>query len=80
MDRQMRCTGESSVIDCVTLWSTNFFFDNDSNVDKSLQEIKSEFDRFVEQEATFIFVTNEIGMGGIAVDPSSVALRIYKDG
>ena len=49
----MRCTGESS----------------DSNVDKSLQEIKSEFDRFVEQEATFIFVTNEIGMGGIAVDP-----------
>ena len=61
--------GRVVVIDCVTLWSTNFFFDNDSNVDKSLQEIKSEFDRFVEQEATFIFVTNEIGMGGIAVDP-----------
>ena len=61
--------GGEVVIDCVTLWSTNFFFDNDSNVDKSLQEIKSEFDRFVEQEATFIFVTNEIGMGGIAVDP-----------
>ena len=57
------------VIDCVTLWSTNFFFDNDSNVDKSLQEIKDEFDRFTGQEATFIFVTNEIGMGGVAVDP-----------
>ena len=61
--------GRVVVIDCVTLRSTNFFLDNDSNVDKSLQEIKSEFDRFVEQEATFIFVTNEIGMGGIAVDP-----------
>ena len=61
--------GRVVVIHCVTLWSTNFFFDNDSNVDKSLQEIKDEFDRFTGQEATFIFVTNEIGMGGVAVDP-----------
>ncbi len=61
--------GRVVVIDCVTLWSTNFFFDNDSDVDKSLEEIKEEFDRFTWQEATFIFVTNEIGMGGIAVDP-----------
>ena len=60
--------GRVVVIDCVTLWSTNFFFDNDSDVDKSLEEIKEEFDRFTRQEATFIFVTNEIGMGGIAVD------------
>ena len=61
--------GRVVVIDCVTLWSTNFFFDNDSDVDRSLEEIKEEFDRFTRQEATFIFVTNEIGMGGIAVDP-----------
>ena len=61
--------GRVVVIACVTLWSTNFFFDNDSDVDKSLEEIKEEFDRFTRQEATFIFVTNEIGMGGIAVDP-----------
>ena len=61
--------GRVVVIDCVTLWSTNFFFDNDSDVDKSLEEIKEEFDRFTRQEATFIFVTNEIGMGGRAVDP-----------
>ena len=61
------------VIDCVTLWSTNFFFDNDSDVDKSLREIKEEFDRFTGQEATFIFVTNEIGMGGVS--PNEVQRR-----
>ena len=68
-DRGPQWTNLVVVIDCVTLWGTNFFFDNDSNVDKSLQEIKDEFDCFTEQEATFIFVTNEIGMGGVAVDP-----------
>lgn len=61
--------GRVVVIDCVTLWSTNFFFDNGSDVDKSLEEIKAEFDRFTRQAATFIFVTNEIGLGGVSVDP-----------
>ena len=54
------------VIDCLTLWTTNFFFDNDSDIKKSLEELKSEFDRFTGQSATFIFVTNEIGLGGVA--------------
>lgn len=58
--------GRVIVIDCVTLWGTNFFFDQDSNVDLALQELKEEFDRFTAQEATFIFVTNEIDMGGVA--------------
>lgn len=54
------------IIDCMTLWATNFFFDNNSDVDKSLKELKNEFDRFTAQEATFIFVTNELGMGGVS--------------
>lgn len=58
--------GRVAVIDCVTLWSTNFFFDNDSDVERSLQEIKEEFERFTVQDATFIFVTNELGLGGIS--------------
>lgn len=58
--------GRVAVIDCVTLWSTNFFFDNDSEVERSLQEIKEEFERFTAQDATFIFVTNELGLGGIS--------------
>lgn len=58
--------GRVAVIDCVTLWSTNFFFDHNSDVEKSLQEIKEEFERFTAQDATFIFVTNELGLGGIS--------------
>lgn len=60
--------GRVIVIDCVTLWCTNFFFDNQSSVDISLQQIKEEFDAFVCQDAYFIFVTNELGLGGVSVD------------
>ena len=52
------------LIDCVTLWCTNFFFDLQGHVDSSLKAVKEEFNRFTAQDATFIFVTNEIGLGG----------------
>lgn len=61
--------GRVVVIDCVTLWGTNFFFDNNSNVELSLKELKEEFNRLVEQYAYLIFVTNEIGLGGVSPDP-----------
>ena len=57
-------SGRVVVIDCVTLWLTNFFFQLDSKVDKSLEEAKAEFDAFTQHDATYIFVTNEIGSGG----------------
>lgn len=56
--------GRVVLIDCITLWCTNFFFDLNADIDQSLEAMKREFDRFTSQEATFIFVTNEIGMGG----------------
>ena len=56
--------GRVVLVDCVTLWCTNFFFDLDSDVNRALEAAKQEFDAFTLQEATFIFVTNEIGMGG----------------
>lgn len=56
------------LIDCVTLWCTNFFFDMNADVDRALTAAKEEFDRFTEQDATFIFVTNEIGMGATSDD------------
>jgi len=51
------------LIDCVTLWATNFFFDMQSDTESALSALKAEFDAFTSQDATFIFVTNEIGMG-----------------
>ena len=59
-------TGRVVVIDCVTLWLTNFFFANDSNTDISLEQTKAEFDAFTSKDATYIFVTNEIGSGGVS--------------
>lgn len=61
-----RLEGRVVLIDCVTLWCTNFFFDLDANVDAALQAIKQEFDNFTSQNATFIFVTNEIGSGAVS--------------
>ena len=58
--------GRVVVIDCVTLWLTNFFFANDSNTDISLEQAKAEFDAFTSKDATYIFVTNEIGSGGVS--------------
>lgn len=77
--------GRVVVIDCVTLWATNFFFDmgegannnvggTDSvTMDKNfvqnvLSALKNEFDVFTIQDATFIFVTNEIGMGEVSTN------------
>ena len=57
-------TGRVVLVDCLTLWATNFFFDLESNVDAALAALQAEFDRFTAQETTFILVTNEIGMGG----------------
>lgn len=57
-------TGRVAVIDCVTLWLTNFFFAHESDVDKSLELAQKEFDAFTAHDATYIFVTNEIGLGG----------------
>ena len=53
------------VVDCVTLWLTNFFFET-SDVDQTLDTVKDEFDRFTTHDATYIFVTNEIGSGGVS--------------
>ena len=63
-------SGRVVLIDCVTLWLTNLFFAKGSepsdSIDKLLESAKAEFDRFTSQDATFIFVTNEIGLGGVS--------------
>lgn len=55
-----------ALIDCVTLWLTNFFMDHDSDVDLAFEEAKKAFLKLLNIEATLIIVSNEIGMGGHA--------------
>jgi len=59
-------TGKVVVMDCVTLWLTNFNVDNDYNTFKTLEEAKAEFDKFIQQDMTLIIITNELGMAVIA--------------
>jgi adenosylcobinamide kinase/adenosylcobinamide-phosphate guanylyltransferase len=59
-------TNKVVVLDCITLWLTNLFYDNKSDVDKSLTEAKEIFSSLIEQDFTLIVISNEIGMGGHA--------------
>ena len=59
-------TGRVVLIDCITLWLTNWLTINNVNVDAILAEAKREFDAFTQHDATYIFVTNEIGLGGVS--------------
>jgi adenosylcobinamide kinase/adenosylcobinamide-phosphate guanylyltransferase len=51
------------VIDCITLWLTNFFLDGDADVEQSLRALQAEIDAIAQVPGTFIIVTNELGMG-----------------
>lgn len=56
--------GRVAVIDCVTLWLTNFFVLHKQDVDACLQGLQQEIQLLLQkQDATLIIVTNEIGMG-----------------
>jgi adenosylcobinamide kinase/adenosylcobinamide-phosphate guanylyltransferase len=57
-------TGRVVVIDCVTLWLTNWLQASDN----PLEQAKAEFDKFTTPDAIFIFVTNEIGSGGTSTN------------
>lgn len=51
------------VIDCVTLWLTNFFVDTENDIEKSLASVKEEFKKMKQSNTTLIIISNEIGMG-----------------
>lgn len=60
-------TGRVAVIDCVTLWLTNYISaPGVGSIDSILADAKAEFDAFTAHDATYIFVTNEIGSGGVS--------------
>lgn len=56
-------TGRTVVLDCVTLWLTNFFADAAYDGATALQQAQAEFDRLRQQDCTLLVISNEIGMG-----------------
>lgn len=54
--------GKVVLIDCITLWLTNFFTDTNSDIDQSLALAKQEWEKIQQTDATFIVVSNELGM------------------
>ena len=65
--------GRCAVIDCITLWLTNIIqplIKNETfDVNQALETAKRELDSFLNQDAAFILVTNEIGSGGVSANP-----------
>jgi adenosylcobinamide kinase/adenosylcobinamide-phosphate guanylyltransferase len=51
------------VIDCVTLWLTNFFMDTKNDIEEALVLFKNEIVNLTKIPGTFIIITNELGMG-----------------
>jgi len=64
------------VIDCVTLWITNFFTDTKNDVGASLCLFKAQIDAIHNKSGTFIIISNEIGMG---VHAESSIGRMFTD-
>jgi adenosylcobinamide kinase/adenosylcobinamide-phosphate guanylyltransferase len=55
--------GKVAVMDCVTLWLTNFYTDTQYNVQESLALAKKEIDNLQLEEGMLIIISNELGMG-----------------
>ena len=68
--------GKTVLLDCVTLWLTNIFFDNGFDVERSLQEAKDEWREFTAKDIDLIVVSNELGMG---VHPIEESARKFAD-
>lgn len=67
-----RCisAGDTALIDCITVWSTNMLFHFGEDADKALTAIIGELDTIAATKgATIVAVTNEIGLGGISPNP-----------
>ena len=53
--------GEVAVIDCITLWLSNFFSDENADVERCLDRARPSIDRLAERRAELLVVSNELG-------------------
>ena len=58
--------GATVLLDCLTLLSTNWFFECEENAEKALIQIKTQLSDLLKKNANFVLVTNEIGLGGVS--------------
>ncbi len=65
--------GRVVLLDCITLWWTNIFTQQQFQRDESLIWTKEEWARLCEQDCTLIVVSNEIGLGVIPMESSTRA-------
>jgi adenosylcobinamide kinase/adenosylcobinamide-phosphate guanylyltransferase len=59
----LEITGKTVLLDCITLWLTNLYHDNQFEAEATLQKAKREWDELSAKEATLIVISNELGMG-----------------
>ncbi len=69
-------SGKVVMLDCITLWLTNYFHDSGYQLDEALDAAKTEWQQFIRQDMELIVVTNELGMG---VHPEHEAARKFAD-
>jgi adenosylcobinamide kinase/adenosylcobinamide-phosphate guanylyltransferase len=55
--------GEVAVIDCVTLWLSNFFADGGADVDACLGRAQLQIEQLARRDAQLLIVSNELGQG-----------------
>ena len=65
----LQLAGRTVLVDCVTMWATNSFFAHKENVTAALEYLTDNFDRLVSRPGIYIFVSNEIGLGGTSPNP-----------
>lgn len=68
--------GRVVVLDCITLWLTNYFSDNNFEIEESIKQAKLEWDKFINQDFTVFVISNELGMG---VHGSTEGARKFTD-
>lgn len=54
------------LVDCITMLATNWFLEKNESIEETLIALKEEINLLMASDATFIIVTNEIGLGGIS--------------
>lgn len=57
---------ETVLVDCLTMWATNWLLEKNENMKEAYSHLKDGIDELRATGATLIIVTNEIGLGGVS--------------